>query len=289
MQIVSTGDIYSLGEASSFSLHTDACRVTFLPVRGRTHRDPLDVRMQVAANGSLENVLVQTDFCDSSQFVRVNNSRDALNRYKGYVCEIDIGIPEDPSHTAPVMEISNIGTEATFIRKASQTAVVNFGANMFSVSGTILEMELSNVKARRFSVPYLESGFLMLQNTTFMSMGVKTVAADVLVSVSQEPDMLVPYSILYKQSTNNVCFVSRNDSAGENLYAHTDRCQFLCRSDSLNVLTTTEPQGPCVRSCTQSSSVRLVPYKRDLQPGLKDHLVDLESVKGQVFFFSHRI
>jgi len=274
------GDTYSLGEAQSFLLNTDACVVTFTLVNGRTFRDAIEVRTHISANGSLAGVFVQTDFCETSQFVFVNNTRDALNRYKGYSCDIDILIPEDPNHVAPVMEIANMGSSATVVKKTSESAVVNFGANMFSVSGTKIELELTNVKARRFSVPHLESGFVMMQNSTFLSVGIKTVAADVLVSVSQEIDMLVPYSVVYRQASNNVCFVSRNDTASDNLYAHTDRCRSLCASDA----TAGHTPSPCPRECLEASTVRLLPYKRNLQPGLKDLVVDLESESGQLYF-----
>jgi len=277
-QVHKSQETFSLGEASSFLLNTDACSVVFMPMRGKTFRDPLEVSMHVSANSSLENVMLQTDFCDSNQFIFVNNTREALNRYKGYFCGIQINVPEDPNHVAPVMEISNKGNSATTIRKASDSAVINFGANMFSISGTMVEMTLSNVKMRRFAVPLLESGFLMLQNATFQSIGAKTVGADVLVSVSQDADMMVPYSIIYKQSSNKVCFVSRNDSEGDNLFTQTDGCHIVCKNDTTGVSAT------CVRSCTQASTVRLAPYKRNLQPGLKGHLVDLESATGQLFF-----
>ncbi len=270
-------ETYSLGEAASFLLETDACTVTFLPIASRTFRDPIEVRARVTANGTLDGVFLVTDFCNDEQFLKVNNTREAINKYDGYSCELEIEIPIDPTHTVPILHIRNIGSKATIVRKASDELVVNFGANAFSVSGTIIDLELMNFKMRRFSVPYLEGGQVMMHNATVGSSNVKTKDADVFISVSKEQSMQLPFDVTYMHPANSVCFVSKNDG----LYTHTDRCVRVCSNTTVDA---PNSSFVCKPQCTRTSFVRLIPFRRDLQPGLSNILISMESETGQLYF-----
>ncbi len=271
-------ETFSLGEAASFILETDACTVNFLPVAGRSFKEPVELRMRVTTNGTLDGVFVVTDFCSDDQYVKVNNTRDAVTKYDGYSCVFEFEVPADPTHTVPILEIRNVGSKATIIRKASDSMVINFGANAFSVSGTVIDMEMINVKTRRFAVPMLEGGQILLSNATVQSVGVKTRDADVFISVSREQTMQLPFDVTYMHPANSVCFVSRDDS----MYTHTDRCVRVCT----NATSAANASYVCKPECKRTSFVRLIPFRRDLQPGLANIPVDLESETGQLYFSS---
>lgn len=272
---------YSIGDATDFSLRTDACAVKFLSKQGTSFQSAVQIRTDISTNETFDGVTVETDFCADSQLLQVNNTRDSISRYVGYRCVIDVEIPAYADYTIPSLHISNLGSKLTSLAKSKDSDAVDFGANSFSISGTTIEMQLANVKARRFHVPFLDSGHIIMNNITFLSLEVRTASADVVVTVSNEPAMMFPFSVLYQQARNNVCFMSKDDSKSDRLYKTVDRCITMCSNESgysPTLIQTCEPL------CQQSSNARLLPFRRDLQPGMHDTVVDLFSENGQLFF-----
>lgn len=278
-------DTYSLGDAASFRLVTDACTVVFNPIKGGSFQDPVQIRAVVTGNDTLQDVSIRTDFCADSQFFEIYNSREAISRYVGYFCDIFIDVPVDPAHIIPALEIVNSGSKVTAISNLGGTFWLNFGFNSFGVSGTVIDLEVTNVRSRRIMVPFLDMGQILLKNATFLSMAISTTSADIAVTVSNEQDMLLPFNVLYQQTENNVCLMSKDDSKSDGLYQVINRCHIICSQEVRN--SSEDPLqnvDVCKLHCIKKSTARLVPYRRDLQPGTSDIAVDLESEVGQLYF-----
>lgn len=106
--------------------------------------------------------------------------------------------------------------------------------------------------------------------------------------------MFVPIDLKYRQNTNSICFVSA-DSLEYSL-------ENTCTDSFREIVTTTKSDdvidGELVVTmtnstkiiqdwtCTKDSKAVLVPFKRDLQPGLANKDVQLRSNSGQIFFQS---
>ena len=286
---------YSLGEAVSFVLQTDACQVTFVSDGSMDPSDPAKIETRISSNGTalaIADVLVFTDFCAEDQFILVNNSRLESVRYDNYQCDILIRIPEDESHTIPPMHITNVGTRLTRIRTTYENQIVNFQPNVLTISGTIIDVNIFNLRLRNLYIPMLESGNVRLQNLTFSAIQIETDKADVAISISPREGMYVPIELRYRQTTNAICFVSANSP----VYSVENTCV-----DTLRQVNTTIKEEEVVNgellityrnitqtirdwTCTKDSLAVLVPYKRDLQPGLSNLPVQIRSNSGQIYF-----
>lgn len=107
---------------------------------------------------------------------------------------------------------------------------------------------------------------------------ISTTHADVFISVSPDVSMLVPYLVEYVQPDNNVCFMSKNDNGVG--YEQENRCAEDCVNRSFWEIISEEFDGNLIETnqtgweivcewrCEQLSIARLIPFKRDLQPGL---------------------
>ena len=283
---------YSLGEAATFKLQTDACNVLFVSDSSFNPTDSPKIETQISDN--LQNVFVNTDFCAEDQFIEVNNTRLESVRYTGYVCEIVIRIPADPSHSIPPMEITNVGSRLTTIKSSDEARVVNFDPNVLTIKGTLIKIDLFNLRVRKFYVPMIQGGDIKIHNMTFSQIQIETDKADISISVSSIEGMFVPIDIKYRQSTNSICLVSADSPE----YLLENTCLDLFR----DVVTTTKSEdvidGELVVTltnstktvqdwtCTKDSKAVLIPYKRDLQPGLSNKDVQLRSNSGQIYFQS---
>jgi hypothetical protein len=279
----------TLGEALTFKLVTENCDIRFIGVDVRV-TEPASIRAYITANGTLEDVVLTSDFCQEDQFVAVKNSRQQIERYTGYKCEIDILIPRDPAHSIPVMEIENSGSKVTRVTSLSPTQTINFGPNSLTISGSNVAIALYNLIARRFNVPHLQRGSIMLSNATFSGISINAEKPDVSISVSPENSMRVPFAIEYEQPNNAVCFVS--GTSFEKPFTVDNRCDELCfnRSSEAVVgeengveLRATVYDLDCQYICQRDSKARVIPNKLDPQPGLSDVAVKI-TTEGQVFF-----
>lgn len=286
--------IYPLGEAASFKLQTDACTVKFVSDPSFDADDSPKIETMISGNGTLEDVMIYTDFCADDQFIEINNTRLESVRYTGYQCDIRIRIPADPAHSIPPMHITNVGSSLTTISTSSDEQVVNFEPNLLTIEGTFIKINLFNLRVRRLFIPYIEKGDVRIHNLTFTQIQIETGSADIAISISPLDTMLVPIDIRYRQPTNAICFVSADSPAFS--------LQNTCKDRFREVITTTQEEnvvdGELVVTfinttkvfqdwtCTQDSKAVLVPFKRDLQPGLSNLDVQLTSETGQIFFQS---
>jgi hypothetical protein len=284
---------YTLGEAASFRLQTDACKVMFVSDRTKLFSAAADIEGQISANGTLENVMLFTDFCAEDQYILVNNSRVESIRYAGYTCDIWIYIPYDPQHTIPPMTISNVGSQMTTIATTSDDQTVNFEPNLLIVEGTMINMNINNLRVRAMVVK-IHSGDIKLTNMTFARLEIETNSADISISVSPISTMFVPINLLYRQPKNSICFVSylSDEFSLQNTCNSTLRevITTLTSEDLVNgerVVTKTNVSR-FVRdwACEKDSMAVLVPFFRDLQPGLANIDVSIRSNTGQIFFQS---
>jgi len=283
---------YPLGEAATFKLQTDKCNVVFVSDASFKPTDPPKIETLISDN--LENVFVNTDFCAEDQFIEINNTRLETIRYTGYFCEIIIRIPADPSHSIPPMHITNVGSKLTTIQTKDESQVVNFEPNVLTIEGTLIKIDLFNLRLRKLYVPMIEGGEIKIHNLTFSQIQIETDKADISLSVSSMDGMFVPIDLKYRQNTNSICFVSA-DSLEYSL-------ENTCTDSFREIVTTTKSDdvidGELVVTmtnstkiiqdwtCTKDSKAVLVPFKRDLQPGLANKDVQLRSNSGQIFFQS---
>jgi hypothetical protein len=283
---------YSLGEAMSFLLQTDACQVSIVSDGSMAPSTPAKIETRISSNGTLADVLVFTDFCAEDQFILVNNSRPESIRYADYICDILLRIPEAESHTIPVMHITNVGRKMTTIRTAKEGQIVNFRPNALTISGTLISVDIFNLRVRSLIIPMIEAGSVRLQNLTFTSIQIETDKADVAISVASGDTMMVPIDIQYRQTTNSICFVSAKSAD----FVLQNTCDDSIREVNTTIKTEKEVDGELKVTftnvtkrvldwkCTKPSRAVLVPAKRNLQPGLMDLQVEIISKSGQIYF-----
>ena len=291
-------NVYTVGDALDFTLQTDACDILFVSDPSFKGSDPVKIETQITGNGSLaqlQDVMIITNFCDDSQFIKINNSRLESVRYSGYVCNIFIRIPKDEGHSIPTMKIINKGNRATSIRTSSDDQVVNFEPNVLTVEGTLISINIVNLRLRRFQAN-IEKGDIRVHNMTFDAIDITTIDADIALSSSARDGMFVPIDVNYRQDDNKVCFISAKLSP-DVFYAE-NTCQDTLTA--VNVTTKTEDvingelkiTYPNVTTqerkweCSRDSKITLIPFKRDLQPGLAHKSVQLRSQHGQIYFQS---
>ena len=278
-----------LGEVTTLQIESDACKIYFAQTEQNYDGDAQAVlEAYVSANGTLyglDGVNIFIDACSDVTTVQVVNTR-LVNKYAGYSCEIIISVPQPTlSSQLPDMQIVSTGDFATEIRQDPST-VIDFGPHSVRFSGTAFDVDMSNIRTLFIGVD-VQSGILFLRNSTFNQVVISTDSADVVLSPSNDDEMLTDSTVSMLQPSNAICLVSVLPDISGQVFSVINPCDRVCFnvthtfSNNSNITT-----KQCNWSCSVPTQANLIPYTLTRSLDVPNRLVTMSSRTGQLYYTS---
>ena len=290
-----------LGEATYFTLITDACEIVMKRKSQQANgfAQP-SVKAWVTSNTTtgLSDVVVQTSACAETQYLEISNNRMSSEKYKGYSCVIHMFIPQPIRQTViPALTITNTGEKVTSITQ-ERTLSFDMGSSFLKLEGTAITVDLINARLRLFQVN-IRSGYIRMLNATFEQVKITTEDAPILLSASAEDVMDIRTEMEIQQDDNNICLISSVARVASEVYGGTNRCDRPCANVTEAVRLTKKelrdggfsPSAiafknvtsvQCVWVCSKPSTYTLMPYRKNADPSIRSRFVELYSSKGEI-------
>ena len=289
-----------LGEATYFTLNTDACQV-FLKSKPQLRSGLAQVSLQAwvtAEDTGLSDVFVTVGTCSETQYFEIVNRRKSSEKYKGYSCVIHLSIPQPISLSViPALTITNQGTKVTSITQ-QRTLSLDMGSSFLKLEGTSITLDLTNSKLRLFQANIL-SGYIRMLNTTFEQVRITTKDAPILLGASAEESMDIRTEIEVQQNENNICLISAVSLVASEVYGGINRCDRPCANvteavrlskkelrdggyspTAMVLKNVTSVQ--CVWKCSKPSTYTLMPYRKNADASVRSRFVTLYSENGEI-------
>lgn len=212
----------------------DHCVLRYMPARNypSPHREMTFPNIRVSLVKD-EKVVLLTDMCTDQVSLSIINSREPSLKYRNYVCNLEVMVPEGQVLPGMVIQEHSNGYPSAVrggpMDVDTRNFGLSFGPNQLQIVGAYMNVRLENVTAKTFHFDIHDGSIIgkdIVATDPSSKSTFKTKGADIILTTSKMTSVFVK-----QKSGNLVCLTAANNS----LFVD-DRRQMQCSYIDSNAL-----------------------------------------------------